>query len=66
MGILGSEKLLTSEKVNKEAIYRVLRSLWYTFEWVNFVEVSEGCFLIKFGSMDDRERILNLTPWLFD
>lgn len=60
------KKLLTSEKVNKETMYRVLRSLWSTFVWVNFVEVSEGYFLIKFGSRDDRERIFNLIPWLFD
>lgn len=54
-------KLLTYEKVNKE-MYRVLRSLWYTNDWVNFVEVGARCFLIKFDLMDDRERIFNLSP----
>lgn len=55
-------KLLTKEKIDKEAMYRVLWSLRYTKEWVNFVEVGEGTFLVKFGLVEDRERILNLAP----
>lgn len=45
-------------------MYRVLRSLWYTKEWVNFVEVEDN--LIKFGSPEDKDRILSLAPWSFD
>lgn len=63
---MGSEKILSKEKVNKNAIYRVFCSLWYTKEWVNFVEMVEGTFLVKFGLVEDRDRILNLSPWLFD
>lgn len=47
-------------------MYRVLRSLWYTKEWVNFMEVGSGCFLIKFGSVEDRYQIFSMAPWLFD
>lgn len=59
-------KLLIVAKVNREAMYRVLRSLWYTKEWVNFVEVGSGCFPIKFGTLEDRDRIFCMALWLFD
>lgn len=47
-------------------MYRVFKSLWYSKKWVNFVELKDGVFLVKFSLMEDRERVLNLTPWLFD
>lgn len=59
-------KLLTKAKVNREVMYQVLHSLWYSNEWVNFVEVGFGCFLIKFGTKEDRDRIFSMAPWLFD
>lgn len=52
--------------MNKEAMYRFLLSLWYTNDWVNFMEVGSSYFLIKFGSVNDRECIFNMVPWLFD
>lgn len=60
------ENLLTEARVKNEAMYRVLRSLWYTNDWVNFVEVGSGCFLIMFGFVEDRDRIFNMAPLLFD
>ncbi|MBA0770683.1 hypothetical protein Gotri_019286 [Gossypium trilobum] len=60
------EKIMSGEKVNKNAVYRVLNSLWFTKEDVNFVELKEGVILVKFGVIEDRMRILNLPPWLFD
>ncbi|TYI68924.1 hypothetical protein E1A91_D08G119600v1, partial [Gossypium mustelinum] len=64
-------KIMTNERINKEAMYRVLRSLWFTKEEVNFVELRDKVILVKFGVVDrdlnsDRTRILNLAPWLFD
>ncbi|MBA0580914.1 hypothetical protein Gorai_023113 [Gossypium raimondii] len=47
-------------------MYRVLKSLWFTKEEVNFVALNERLILVKFGNIDDRTRILNLTLWLFD
>ncbi|MBA0613074.1 hypothetical protein Godav_013584 [Gossypium davidsonii] len=35
-------------------------------EEVSFVALTEGVILVKFGAIDDRTRILNLSPWLFD
>lgn len=59
-------KLLTKERIHKESMYSFLRSLWYTKEWVNFVEVEESTFLVRFGSLEDRDRILSLAPWFID
>lgn len=40
-------KLLTKERIHKESMYRVLRFLQYMKDWVKFVEVGRGTFLIK-------------------
>lgn len=37
-------KFLMNEKINKDVMYMVFRSLWYTKEWVNFVEMIDGIF----------------------
>lgn len=57
---------MAEEKINREAMYRVLKSLWFTKETINFVAMMEGLFLVKFGSKEDKERIFNLAFWSFD
>lgn len=57
---------MADDKINKEAMYRVLKSLWFTKESVNLVAMLEGLFLVKFGVVGDRDKIFNLAPWLFD
>lgn len=59
-------KMLSDGKIIKEAIYRVLSSLWFTKEPISFVELEDGIFLVKFERADDREKILSMVPWLFD
>nr|KJB61257.1 hypothetical protein B456_009G348400 [Gossypium raimondii] len=59
-------KIMATEIPNREAMYRVFKSLWYTKEEVEFVALKEGVVIVKFGCQEDRNRILNLTPWLFD
>ncbi|KAG8492953.1 hypothetical protein CXB51_010216 [Gossypium anomalum] len=59
-------KIMSIEKVNREAMYWMFKSLWFTKEEVNFVALKEGVFLVKLGNVEDRKRILNLSPWLFD
>ncbi|PPE00496.1 hypothetical protein GOBAR_DD02477 [Gossypium barbadense] len=58
-------KIMAIEYLNSEAMYRVFRSLWYTKEEVGFVAL-KGVVIVKFGYLEDRSCILNLTPWLFD
>ncbi|PPS04087.1 hypothetical protein GOBAR_AA16575 [Gossypium barbadense] len=59
-------KIMATETPNKEAMYRVFHSLWYTKEEVDFVALKEGVVIVKFGCLEDQSRILNLSPWLFD
>nr|KJB61256.1 hypothetical protein B456_009G348300 [Gossypium raimondii] len=59
-------KIMATEIPNREAMYRVFKSLWFTKEEVDFVALKEGVVIVKFGCQEDRSRILNLTPWLFD
>ncbi|KAH1096911.1 hypothetical protein J1N35_013832 [Gossypium stocksii] len=58
-------KLMAEGKVNREAMYRVFKSLWFTKEEVNFVSLIGGAILVRFGNEDDRKRILNLSPCCF-
>ncbi|KAG8478724.1 hypothetical protein CXB51_028563 [Gossypium anomalum] len=53
-------KIMSDEKIKKEAMYRVLKPLWFTKEEVSFVALNEGFILGKFGSVEDRLRILNM------
>ncbi|XP_052483725.1 uncharacterized protein LOC128039295 [Gossypium raimondii] len=59
-------KIMATELPNREAMYRVLKSLWFTKEEVDFVALKDGVIIVKFGCQEDRSRILNLSPWLFD
>ncbi|MBA0761135.1 hypothetical protein Gotri_023821 [Gossypium trilobum] len=52
----GLGKIMSREKVNREAMYRVFKSLWFTKEDVNFVALEEGAILVKFDNMEDRKR----------
>ncbi|MBA0787387.1 hypothetical protein Gotri_027388 [Gossypium trilobum] len=55
-------KIMAREQPNREAMYRVFKSLWYTKEEVDFVSLKEGVIIVKFGCLEDRSRILNLMP----
>lgn len=57
---------MLDEKVKREAMYRVLKPFWLKKEEVSFVALNEGFFLVKFKSVEDRSRIFNMVPWLFD
>nr|KJB65286.1 hypothetical protein B456_010G088000 [Gossypium raimondii] len=59
-------KIMATELLNREAMYRVFKSLLFTKEEVDFVALREGAVIVKFGCLEDRSRILNLMPWLFD
>ncbi|MFQ6666963.1 hypothetical protein Gotur_033146 [Gossypium turneri] len=60
------DKVLSKDKINRDAMYRVLKLIWFTKEPVSFVFMDEGAYLVKFGIIEDRTRILNMAPWLFD
>ncbi|MBA0798371.1 hypothetical protein Gohar_008964 [Gossypium harknessii] len=59
-------KIMSVENVNRDVMYRVFKSIWFTKEEVNFVAIKEVVILVKFCNVDDRKKILNLSPLLFD
>ncbi|MBA0580954.1 hypothetical protein Gorai_023151, partial [Gossypium raimondii] len=48
-------KIMSKEKINREAMYRVFKSLWFTKEEVSFVALPEGT---RFGRI-----CFNITPF---
>ncbi|MBA0789337.1 hypothetical protein Gotri_000135 [Gossypium trilobum] len=59
-------RIMATETPNREEMYRVFKSLWFTKGEVDFVALKNGVIIVKFGCLEDRSCILNLTPWLFD
>ncbi|KAB1998687.1 hypothetical protein ES319_D12G107100v1 [Gossypium barbadense] len=59
-------KIMAKEKLNQEAMYRVLKSLWFTKDEVSFVALNEDVILEKIENVEVRSRILNLMPWFFN
>ncbi|MBA0721587.1 hypothetical protein Golax_009111, partial [Gossypium laxum] len=58
--------IIAKEKVNREAMHKVLKSIWFTNDEVCFVALNEEVFLVKFKSIEDRMRIMSMRPWLFN
>ncbi|KAK5833743.1 hypothetical protein PVK06_017597 [Gossypium arboreum] len=50
-------KIMATEAPNREAMYRVFRSFWYTKVEIDFVAVKEGVVIVKFGCLKDRSRV---------
>ncbi|KAH1064177.1 hypothetical protein J1N35_029164 [Gossypium stocksii] len=59
-------KIMAEVKAGREVMYSVFRSLWFTKEEINFIALKEEVIIVKFRCLEDRSRILNLIPWLFD
>ncbi|MFQ6629181.1 hypothetical protein Gotur_007201 [Gossypium turneri] len=64
-------KIMSREKVDRDAMYRVFKSLWFTKEEGNFVALKEGVILCLFAmspfvkDQDLDAYAFNLTPfWL--
>ncbi|KAG8474687.1 hypothetical protein CXB51_031142 [Gossypium anomalum] len=64
--IIAVGKIMAKEKINKEAMHRVFKLLWFTKEEVSLLALNEEVILVKFGSIENRTCIFNLRPWLFD
>ncbi|PPD98440.1 hypothetical protein GOBAR_DD04526 [Gossypium barbadense] len=47
-------KIIAKEKVNREVMYKVLKSIWFTNDEVCFVALNEEVFLVKFESIEIR------------
>ncbi|MBA0549351.1 hypothetical protein Golob_020387, partial [Gossypium lobatum] len=55
-------KVMVEEKVNREAMYHVFKSLWFTKEEVNFIALKEGSILVRISNipMDYMDRLIAL------
>ncbi|MBA0860395.1 hypothetical protein Goshw_017260 [Gossypium schwendimanii] len=68
---LGSEnwavgKLITDGAFNRDALVRVFKNVWYTDDEVTFIYLNSNTLLVKFGSKEDKKKIMDLEPWSFD
>ncbi|XP_021729145.1 uncharacterized protein LOC110696162 [Chenopodium quinoa] len=58
--------LLTRKPFNVEAMKRVLKNLWRKDENVAIRKVKTNLFIFQFFNVDDRRKVLDGRPWVFD
>uniref|UniRef100_A0A803MW53 CCHC-type domain-containing protein n=1 Tax=Chenopodium quinoa TaxID=63459 RepID=A0A803MW53_CHEQI len=59
-------KLLTKKSFNVEAMKRVLKTLWRIDDNVAIRGVNTNIFVFQFFNIDDRKKVLEGRPWVFD
>uniref|UniRef100_A0A803M2D0 CCHC-type domain-containing protein n=1 Tax=Chenopodium quinoa TaxID=63459 RepID=A0A803M2D0_CHEQI len=59
-------KLLTQKPFNAEAMKRVLKNLWRIDDNVAIRSVNTNIFVFQFFNIDDRRKVLEGRPWVFD
>ncbi|BFG18210.1 hypothetical protein CerSpe_235020 [Prunus speciosa] len=58
-------RVLTSKTVSKEGFVSVFSRLWRGTAGVSIKEFGDGRFLIRFGNLKDKLRVLDMEPWTF-
>lgn len=58
--------IIAEKPINKEAFRKTMASVWGLLETVQFHEVGDGLYIIKFKKMEDKQRIWDVRPWMFD
>lgn len=56
----------TEKRVNREAFKSLLTRIWRPVGCVIFQEVQEHLWIFEFSDGDDKQRIMEGRPWLFD
>lgn len=59
-------KLLTQKHFNREVLKHTLRRLWRPKAEVSISDGVDGRFIFAFNSPEERARVVNGGPWLFD
>nr|POF10194.1 uncharacterized protein CFP56_14134 [Quercus suber] len=59
-------KILTHRSVSLDTLRKNLRMLWKTNKWVNFSELEAELFLVEFGDVKDKKKVLEMSPWSFE
>jgi hypothetical protein len=59
-------RIMSERKIQKEAFRTLMARLWKTRGDVAFKELDVNLWLIEFSNGDDKRRVLEGRPWLFD
>ena len=59
-------KILTLRCVSLDSLRKNLRMLWKTNKWVNVSELEADLFLVEFGDVKDKKKVLDMSPWSFE
>lgn len=59
-------KILLSREVKTERLRAAMQQVWKTSREVKIESLGENVFIFKFGSNEDKRRILAGGPWHFD
>ncbi|GAV57908.1 DUF4283 domain-containing protein [Cephalotus follicularis] len=57
---------MTKKSFNKEVFKKTLRMLWKPVHGFKINDLDENLFSFVFREGDDRDRVLDGNPWLFD
>ena len=59
-------KILTLKCISLDTLRKNLRMLWKTNKWVNISELEANLFLVEFGDVRDKKKVLDMSPWSFE
>ena len=59
-------KILTLRCISLDTLRKNLRMLWKTNKWVNVFELEADLFLVEFGDVKDKKKVLDMSPWSFE
>jgi hypothetical protein len=59
-------RLMSDRRIQKEAFKTLMSRLWKTAEAVTFKEIQDNLWLLEFPNREDKGRVLEGRPWLFD
>ena len=59
-------KIWTQTSINLDALRKNLRMLWKPNKGVQISEVDEEVFLVEFGDVKDKKKVLDMCPWSYE
>ncbi|KAK7830830.1 uncharacterized protein CFP56_027894 [Quercus suber] len=59
-------KIWTQRSINLDALRKNLRMLWKPNKGVQISELEEEVFLVEFGDVKDKKKVLDMCPWSYE
>nr|POE79271.1 hypothetical protein CFP56_15213 [Quercus suber] len=59
-------KIMTHRSISLDTLRKNQRMLWKTNKWVNFSKLEAELFLVEFGDVKDKKKVLDMSPWSFE